>query len=132
MFDAFSWRHAWPITCGGIMFLGGLFHGFLKPKEAMSTWGMTNKIATSNEAQIIWYGHTIRTSTLGLLVLVLYAQKNYTGVDTTMAIMGSYTGFTDVMIIWRYGIQYTAVVRFLSVLPIIFWGVAGMTAGPPL
>ena len=114
------------------MFLGGLFHGFLKPKDAMSGWGMTDKIATSNEARIVWYGHTIRTSTLGLLVLVTYAQKNYAAVDTIMAIMGSYTGLTDVMIIWRYGIQKTAVVRFLSVLPIIFWGVAGMTAGPQL
>jgi hypothetical protein len=132
MFDNFSWRGAWPVTCGGIMFLGGLFHGFLKPKEAMTGWGMTDKIATSKEAQAIWYGHTIRTSTLGLLVLVLYAQKNYAGVDTTMAIMGSYTGLTDVMIIWRYGIQKTAVMRFLSVSPIIFWGVAGMTAGRSL
>ncbi|KAH8593175.1 hypothetical protein B0O99DRAFT_628302 [Bisporella sp. PMI_857] len=132
MLDDLSWRHAWPLTCGGIMFLGGLFHGFLKPQQSMQGWGVTDKIAASREAQIIFYGHSIRTSTLGLLVLVLCAQKNYTGVDTTMAIMGSYCGLTDVMIIWRYGIQKTAVVRFLSVLPIIFWGLAGMTAGPSL
>jgi len=111
------------------MFLGGLFHGFLSTKRSIIGWGMTEKTAASYEAQIIFYGHTIRTSTLGLLILVLYAQSNFTAIDTTMAIMGTYCGLTDVIIIWRYGKPNVAVVRLLSVLPIIVWGLAGMTSG---
>lgn len=114
------------------MFLGGLFHGILRPRDGMVGWGMTTKISSSNEARAVWYGHTIRSSTLGLLVLILYAQKNYTAVDTTMAVMGTYTGLVDVIVICRYGVQRTAVERFLSILPIIFWGFAGMTSEPAL
>lgn len=93
---------------------------------------MTNKISSSNEARAVWYGHTIRSSTLGLLLLVLCAQKNYIAVDTTMAVMGTYTGLVDVVIIWRYGVKRTAVERFFSIVPIIFWGFAGMTSEPAL
>jgi hypothetical protein len=91
---------------------------------------MTEKTTASHEAQIIFYGHTIRTSTLGLLILVFYTQNNFTGLDTTMAIMGGYCGLTDVIIIWRYGKPNVAVQRLLSVLPIIVWGLAGMTSEP--
>jgi len=74
----------------------------------------------------------MRTSTLGLLVFVLYLQGNLTGVDTTMAVMGGYCGIADVLVIWNQGNHRVIPVRLLSVLLIAAWGLSGQTAGPSL
>lgn len=86
----------------------------------------------SREAQIVYFGHTIRTSTLGLLVFAFYIQGNLTGVDTTMTVMGGYRGIADVILIWYHGNYNVISVRLLSVLCIAACGLAGMTAGPSL
>lgn len=113
------------------MLFGGLFHGMTKPREALLTWGMTEKTATSREAQVVYYGHTMRTSTLGLLIYVFYLQGNFAAVDITMAVMGAYNGLADVLIIWYYGNRGKVPVRLVSVLAIAAWGFAGMTTTPP-
>ncbi|TGO37039.1 hypothetical protein BHYA_0107g00040 [Botrytis hyacinthi] len=56
------------------MFLGGLFHGLSRLRAALLTWGMPPSIASSPSAQTVDYGHTMRTSTLGLLTLIVYIQ----------------------------------------------------------
>lgn len=130
MINHFSWRHLPALLSAAAMFLGGLIHGTLKPKEALLRYGMPEDIARSREAQIVYYGHTMRTSTLGLLIFILYAQGNLTGVDTTMAVMGGYCGITDVILIWCYGTHSVIPMRLISVLCIAAWGLAGITAGP--
>jgi hypothetical protein len=129
MLDHFSWRHIPALLSATPMFVGGLIHGLLRPKAALLTWGMTENIAQSREAQIVYYGHTMRTSTLGLLVFALYVQGNLAAVDTTMAVMGAYCGVADVIAIWRYGNRGVVRVRLISVICIGAWGLAGMTAG---
>lgn len=116
MLDHFSWRHIPALLSATPMFFGGLFHGLLKPKAALLTWGMTEETARSREAQVVYYGHTVRTSTLGLLVFALYLQGNLSGVDTSMVIMGDYCGIADVILIWKHGNQKVIPVRLLSVL----------------
>ncbi|KAF7917248.1 uncharacterized protein EAE98_010353 [Botrytis deweyae] len=128
MLNHFSWRHIPALLTAAPMFLGGLFHGLLEPKAALLTWGMVEEVAQSREAQIVYYGHTMRTSTLGLLVFAFYAQGNLTAVDTTMSIMGIYCGIADVLIIWYKGNRGVIPVRLFSVLCIGAWGLAGMTA----
>lgn len=132
MLDHFSYRHIPALLCATSMFFGGLIHGLLKPKAALLTWGMTEEIARSREAQIVYYGHTMRTSTLGLLAFALYFQANLVGVDTTMAVMGDYCGIADVILIWYHGNHGVVFMRLLSVLCIAARGLAGMTAGPSL
>ncbi|KAH8650959.1 hypothetical protein BGZ60DRAFT_421157 [Tricladium varicosporioides] len=114
------------------MFFGGLIHGLLKPQAALLTWGMTKETAQSREAQIVYYGHTMRTSTLGLLVFIFYLQGNLASVDVTMAAMGGYCGIADVLTIWYHGNRSVIPVRLLSVLCIAGWGLAGMTASSSL
>ncbi|KAI0518431.1 hypothetical protein F5B22DRAFT_62114 [Xylaria bambusicola] len=128
MFDNFSMRHVPALLAATPMFLGGLFHGLMKPKEALLTYGMSERTANSREGQIVYYGHTMRTSTLGLLVLVFYLRGDLAAVDTTMTIMGSYCGLADVFLLWRYGDRSKAPVRLLNVSLIAAWGFAGMTA----
>ncbi|PQE32891.1 multicopper oxidase type secreted protein [Rutstroemia sp. NJR-2017a WRK4] len=130
MLDHFSWRHIPALLTAAPMFFGGLFHGLLKPKAAILTWGMTEEIARSREAQIVYYGHTMRTSTLGLLVFAFYFMGDLKAVDVTMAIMGGYCGIADCICIWKYGDPDHHVVpfRFLSILCIAAWGLAGMTS----
>ena len=132
MLDHLSWRQIPALLTATPMFFGGLFHGLLKPQAALLTWGMKDEIARSREAQIVYYGHTMRTSTLGLLVFVLYLQGNFAAVDTTMAVMGGYCGIADVITIWYHGNQRVIPVRLLSVLCIAGWGLAGMTASSSL
>lgn len=130
MINHFSWRHIPALLTATPMFFGGLIHGLLRPQAALLTYGMTEKVTRSREAHIVYYGHTMRTSTLGLLVFVLYIQGDLTGVDTTMAVMGSYCGIADVILLWYHGNHSVIPVRLLSVLCIAAWGFAGMTAGP--
>ncbi|KAH8597480.1 hypothetical protein B0O99DRAFT_660479 [Bisporella sp. PMI_857] len=132
MLDNSSWRHIPALLSATPMFFGGLIHGLLKPQAALLTWGMTKEIARSREAQVVYYGHTMRTSTLGLLVFALYLQGNLTGVDTTMAVMGGYCGIAHVLTIWYHSNKSVAPVRLLSVLCIAGWGLAGMTASSSL
>ena len=110
------------------MFFGGLFHSLIKPYEALRTWGMTEEVAKSQEAQLVYYGHTTRTSTLGLLIFAFYMQGNLSAVDTMMAIMGGYCGLADVLVLWRFGDRGVVPVRLLGGLGIAAWGAAGMTA----
>lgn len=110
------------------MFFGGLVDGLRRPTSALLTWGMIDEIAQSREAQIVYYGHTMRTSTLGLLVFAFYFQGDLVAVDTIMAVMGGYCGIADVLIIWNYGNRRVVLVRVLSILAIAVWGLAGMTA----
>lgn len=128
MLDHFSWRHIPALLTATPMFFGGLFHGLLKPKAALLTWGMVEEVARSREAQIVYYGHTMRTSTLGLLVFAFYFQGNLAAVDATMAVMGGYCGIADVLVIWYHGNRGVIPVRLFSVLCIAAWGFAGMTA----
>ncbi|KAJ8069149.1 hypothetical protein OCU04_002822 [Sclerotinia nivalis] len=74
----------------------------------------------------------MRTSTLGLIVLIFYMQGNLAAVDTTMAIMGGYCGMADVLIIYYHGNRSVIPVRLVSILCIAAWGLAGMTAGTTL
>lgn len=131
MLDHFAWRHVPALLSGSAMLFGGAIHGLLRTKNAMLGWGMTEQIARSHEAQIVYYGHTMRTSTLGLLIFALYIPGNLEAVDTVMALVG-YCGIADVLVIWYYGNRSVAPFRLLSVLCVAGWGLAGMTAGAPL
>ncbi|KAI1745718.1 hypothetical protein F4680DRAFT_465579 [Xylaria scruposa] len=97
MLDNFSWCHIPALLAAAPMFLGGPYHGLTRPKEALLTYGMSEKISNSRERQIVYYDHTMRTSTLGLLMFVFYLQGDLAAVDTTMVIVGSYCGFADVL-----------------------------------
>lgn len=128
MLDNFSWRHIPALLSAAPMFFGGLFHGIAKPQEALLVYGMSKKTASSREAQIVYYGHTMRTSTLGLLMFAFYLQGDLAAVDTTMAIMGAYCGIADVLLLWNYGNRSKVPVRLLNIIFITAWGFAGMTA----
>ncbi|RYP07573.1 hypothetical protein DL765_009110 [Monosporascus sp. GIB2] len=90
MLDDFSWRHIPALLAATPLLFRGPFHGLAKPKEALLTYGMSPTIANTYEAQIVYYGHTMRTSTLGLLIFAFHLQGNLAAVDMTMAIMGAY------------------------------------------
>ncbi|CAG8955005.1 hypothetical protein HYFRA_00008694 [Hymenoscyphus fraxineus] len=128
MLPPFSWHHIPALLSATTMFIGGLFHGLLRPEAALLTWGMKPQTARSRDAQIVYYGHTMRTSTLGLLIFVFYFQGDLAAVDTTMVVMGGYSGIADVLTIWWYGNRDVVVVRLLSVLAIAGWGLCGLTA----
>lgn len=128
MLDNLSWRHVPALITGASTFFGGLINGILDPKGSLSGYGMSEKIASSREAQIVYYGHSMRTSTFGLLVLVFYLQGNIAAVDVTMAIIGGYCGIADVFLLYKYGNRGKVPVRLISVLFIAAWGLAGMTA----
>jgi hypothetical protein len=128
MLDHFSYLHLPALLTATPMFLGGLFHGLLKPEAALLTWGMTPFIARTREAQIVYYGHTMRTSTLGLLMFVLYFQGNLEAVDVVMAVMGAYCGIADVLMIWWFGERKVVLGRLVSIIGIAAWGVWGGTA----
>ncbi|KAF7891372.1 uncharacterized protein EAF02_001697 [Botrytis sinoallii] len=72
MLNHFSWRHIPALLTAAPMFLGELFHGLLEPKAALLTWGMVEEVAQSREAQIVYYGHTMRTSTLGIIFIAVW------------------------------------------------------------
>ena len=128
MLDKFSWRHIPALLAATPMLFGGRVHGLSRPHQALLTWGMTEQTASSHEAQIVYYGHTMRTSTLGLLIYVFYLQGNFAAVDAVMAVVGAYTGIVDVLVIYRHGDRGVVPWRLASVVAIAACGFAGTTA----
>lgn len=129
MFDKFSWRHVPALLTATPMFFGGLYNGFAQPRQALLGYGMTEKIAISREAQIVYYGHSMRTSTLGLLLFAFYFKGDFAAVDMMMAFMAAYLGTADLILLWNFGNHSVLPVRLVSILLIGVWGFAGMTAG---
>ncbi|THV44128.1 hypothetical protein BGAL_0725g00010 [Botrytis galanthina] len=128
MLTQFSPLHIPCLLTSLPMFLGGLFHGLTRPRAALLTWGMPPSIASSPSAQTVYYGHSMRTSTLGLLTLIFYTQGNLHAVDTSMAVMGAYCGIADCTILWYWGNRKVIALRLASVLGIAMWGLLGLTA----
>ena len=90
---------------------------------------MKPQIANSRDVQVVYYGHTMRTSAFGLLIYVFYLQNELAAIDTTMVVMSAYAGMADVFIIWKYGNRDIVPWRLAAALIIAGWGALGMTSG---
>jgi hypothetical protein len=132
MIDHFSWRHIPVLASAAPMLLLAGIRDLLYPQTGLLSYGIPEKIARSREAQIVYYGHASRTSTLGLLLFAFYIQGNLASVDTVMGLMGLYCGTSDLILLWKHGNHSVIPMRFLGILFVTVWGFAGMTAGPAL
>ncbi|KAI1402481.1 hypothetical protein F4819DRAFT_280192 [Hypoxylon fuscum] len=127
MFEHFKLRHIPPLFVACATSFGGLWPLF-DPKAALLEFGFPSFIAESPPVYPVMVTQSIRTSTLGLIMLTFYYQKKLAEVDTVMAIMGVYVGVMDGYVL-RNDMPGKALFRFLSGLAIGAWGLAGLTKG---
>lgn len=77
------------------MRFGLFFHGLIAPREDLCVYRMPESIANSHDGHIVYYEHTVRMSTPSLLGYAFYFQGNLAAVDTMIALMGTYCGVAD-------------------------------------
>ena len=91
-------------------------------------FGLPKRIAESPTAHSPFVLMTARIHAIAFMMDALYLQGNYAGVDTVMAILGTWVTAIDVWICLREGVRSTAVFRGISGGLVGLWGLYGMTA----
>ncbi|KAI1411795.1 hypothetical protein F5Y13DRAFT_51246 [Hypoxylon sp. FL1857] len=127
MFEHFKLRHIPPLFVACSTAFGGLWPIF-DAKAAMLEFGFPEYIANSPLTYPVMVSQSIRTSTLGLIMLIFYSQNKLAEVDTIMAVMGTYIGVMDGYVL-SVDSPTKAVFRVVSGLLIGAWGLAGLTRG---
>ena len=128
MLQHFHPRHIPALIAGSTMALGGLWPIFNAP-AAMLEFGLPARIANTPAAAPVMVVGTVRTTIIGVLILVFYSRRQMDVVDTFLAVTGGYAGLVDSYVVWREGSPSQAVFRLVSSWLIGAWGVFGMTAG---
>ncbi|KAI0160763.1 hypothetical protein GGR57DRAFT_391778 [Xylariaceae sp. FL1272] len=110
------------------MAFGGLWPMF-DSRGAMRDFGFPNRIANSPEAAPVMVTGNVRTTVVGILMLLFYSRGQMDILDTFMAVCGAYAGLVDSYIVWREGNGRQAVFRLISSWLISAWGMLGWTEG---
>ena len=123
----FALRHipalgiATTLTFGGML---PLYNG----ADAISKFGLPERISSSEPAQVIMAVNGVRNTALGLAIYMLYLQHMFSAVDTILVCLGV-VGLLDGYICFGQGVRRTAAVRAIAGVLFGLWGLFGMTAG---
>ncbi|KAI1262871.1 hypothetical protein F5Y18DRAFT_429742 [Xylariaceae sp. FL1019] len=124
----FRLRHIPALIAGTTMIFGGMWP-MIDPRGAMRDFGFSSHIADSPEAAPVMITGSVRTTVLGMLVLLFYSRGQMDVVDTLLAVTGTYAGLVDSFIVWREGNLGHAVFRLFNSGFISAWGIMGWTEG---
>ncbi|KAI1162482.1 hypothetical protein F5B18DRAFT_652610 [Nemania serpens] len=128
MFEHFHPRHIPALLAGTTMTFGGMWPIFDAP-GAMREFGFPDRIAAAPEAAPVMVTGNVRTTIIGLLMLLFYSRGQYDTLDTFLAVTGAYAGLLDSYVVWREGRPGQAVFRLVSSGFLSLWGILGWTAG---
>jgi hypothetical protein len=128
MSAAFQLRHIPALFAASTQTFGGLWPLWNAP-AAMVEFGFPARIAESPTAAPVMTVGTARTTAIGLIMFVFYAQGNYQAVDTVLAITGGWAALVDTWVVWREGNQGHALFRLVGAGVLSAWAFAGMTSG---
>ncbi|KAI8627209.1 hypothetical protein F5Y19DRAFT_182587 [Xylariaceae sp. FL1651] len=128
MFEHFHPRHIPALIAANTMAFGGMWP-IVDPRGAMREFGFPDRIAGSPEAAPVMVIGNVRTTVLGLLMLLFYSRQQFDILDTFMAITGAYAGLVDSYVVWREGNHRQAIFRLISSSLISAWGMLGWTEG---
>ncbi|KAK1236108.1 hypothetical protein PQX77_000652 [Marasmius sp. AFHP31] len=129
MLPSFSLRHIPALFVASTTTFGG-FWPLFNAKAAILDFGLPPRVAKSPEAQSVMKCCSARTTVLGTLIFIFYAQNRLDAVDIVLGAMGVWVGLVDGYVCWMEGVPGKAVFRGTAGMAIGMWGLAGLTAGP--
>ncbi|KAI2608788.1 uncharacterized protein GGS25DRAFT_290766 [Hypoxylon fragiforme] len=127
MFEHFKARHIPPLFIACAMAFGGLMPIF-NPEGALVEFGFPEYFADDPLTFPVMVSQSVRTTAVGLIMLVFYAQNKLAEIDTVMAVGCTYIGVMDCYVLWSDR-QGMALFRLICGLAIGAWGFAGLTRG---
>ena len=127
MLEHFLFLHIPMLLAATSMTLGGLWTVY-NGRDAILAFGLPARIANTSSAPPVMMIAGVRTSVLGLLILIFYSRAQLDVVDIIMAVTGAYAGLVDSYVVWKEASSRTAVLRLISSGLVFAWGSAGWTA----
>ncbi|KAI0520764.1 hypothetical protein F5B22DRAFT_50765 [Xylaria bambusicola] len=127
MLGHFQFSHIPALFAGSAMAFGGVWPMFDAP-AAMREFGFPAHVANTPAAAPVFVVGNVRTTCLGFLMLLFYARRQLTVVDTCLAVTGAYAGLVDSYVVWKQGNPRMALFRLASSAFLSAWGFLGWTA----
>lgn len=98
------------------------------PAGAIRAFGLSERFATSAEAQACFTVYGSRMTMIGVAMWIFYLRGDFEAVNTILALVGGYCSAVDAYICWREGIPGKAVFRGTAGLLVGGWGMLGLMA----
>ncbi|KAF2818528.1 hypothetical protein CC86DRAFT_156590 [Ophiobolus disseminans] len=128
MFEQFELRHIPPLLLASIWTVGGLMSFTHGPEEAILTYGLSKKIASSQAAWPLIKIEGSRITTIGLAIWGIYLGGHLEAMDTLLACIG-WMAVIDGVVCAKDGAAGSARMRASYQGVVALWGWFGMTSG---
>ncbi|OAL46218.1 hypothetical protein IQ07DRAFT_590969 [Pyrenochaeta sp. DS3sAY3a] len=128
MFEHFALRHIPPLLLASIWTVGGLMSFTHGPEEAILTYGLSSKIASSQSAWPLIKIEGSRVTTIGLAIWGIYLGGHLEAMDTLLACIG-WMAVIDGVVCAKDGAPGAARMRATYQGVVAAWGLLGMTSG---
>jgi hypothetical protein len=121
------WRHIPPLVMATGQAVGGLMP-LWNPAGAIRTFGLPERIATAQPAQLTFMIYSSRATVIGVAMWISYLRGHLRVVDTLMALL-LYGCAVDAYACWLEGEIGRTWFRGLLGVFVGGWGLLGITAG---
>lgn len=128
MLDHFALRHIPTLLLSTIWTFGGLMYYSHGPEEAILTYGLSPRIASSPAAWPLIRVEGSRVTTIGLALWGTYLGGHLEAMDIILACVG-WMAVTDGLVCAKDGAPGSARVRATYQSVVALWGLLGMTSG---
>ncbi|KAI0535046.1 hypothetical protein GGR58DRAFT_480560 [Xylaria digitata] len=128
MFDHFEWRHIPALFAASVSTVAILWPT-TSPRRSLLAFGFPLHIAESPAAAPVMVIAQVRTTTIGLVMFVLYFKGQMEALDVILAVYGTFAGLIDSYTVWRQGRTRRALYRIATSGIGAACGFAGVTAG---
>ncbi|KAI0975200.1 hypothetical protein F4678DRAFT_419592 [Xylaria arbuscula] len=128
MFEHFALRHIPSLFVATVTSVGVLWP-ITNPRRSLLEFGFPTRIADSPAAAPVMLIAQIRTTTIGLVMYILYFKGQMEALDVILAVYGTVAGLVDSYAVWKEGNTGKAIFRLITSWTLATCGLAGMTAG---
>ncbi|KAI1331513.1 hypothetical protein F5Y16DRAFT_269778 [Xylariaceae sp. FL0255] len=128
MFNQFEWRHL-PALFTATVSTVAILWPTTSPRRALLAFGFPLPIADSPAAAPVMMIAQVRTTTIGLVMFILYFKGQMEALDVIMAVYGTIAGIIDSYTVWKQGRRKRAIYRLATSGIGAACGIIGVTAG---
>ncbi|KAH9871930.1 hypothetical protein J1614_006188 [Plenodomus biglobosus] len=128
MFEHFALRHIPPLLLASIWTVGGTMAWTHGAEQAILTYGLSQRIASSETAWPLIRIEGSRVTTIGLAIWSIYLGGHLEAMDTLLACIG-WMAVVDGLVCSKDGSPGSAKMRATYQGVVALWGLLGMTSG---
>ncbi|KAI1363323.1 hypothetical protein F5Y08DRAFT_245271 [Xylaria arbuscula] len=128
MFERFALRHIPALFVASVTLIGVLWPIF-NPRRSPLEFGFPAHIVESPTAAPVMLVVQVRTTTIGLVMFMLYSRGQMDVLDLIIAVFGLTARVVDSYAVWKQGNTRKAVYRLVVSWTLAGCGLSSMTAG---